>query len=126
MTTALYRPVNNVELNLIKESGWKRFPPRLPEQPIFYPVMNLEYARQITVDWNVRAYGNGYVTKFEVKSDYLDKFEIQNVGGKVHNELWIPAEELDEFNNNIIGLIEVIESYESGNPATNTMQPPAG
>lgn len=113
MTTVLYRPVNKIELDLIRDSGWKRFPPRLPEQPIFYPVMNLEYARQITIDWNVRAYGNGYVTKFEVKSVYLEKFEIQNVGGAIYDELWIPSEDLDEFNNNIVGLIDVVESYES-------------
>lgn len=120
MTTTLYRPVNRKELELIQESGWKRFPPRLPEQPIFYPVMNLEYARQITVEWNLPAYGTGYVTKFEVRSNYLKKFEIQNVGGEIHNELWIPAEELDEFNDNIVGQIEVIESYEKESPATNT------
>lgn len=119
MTTTLYRPVNKKELDLIKDSDWKRFPPRLPEQPIFYPVMNLEYARQISVDWNVPAYGNGYVTKFEVNTDYLKKFKIQNVGGDIHNELWIPSEELDEFNDNIIGQIEVIESYEKENPAIN-------
>lgn len=97
MTTTLYRPVNGIELSLIEESGFKRFPPRLPEQPIFYPVMNVEYARQITIDWNVRAYGDGYVTKFEVQSDYLNKFEVQNVGDSFHNELWVPAEELEEL-----------------------------
>ena len=111
-TTTLYRPVNKKELDRIAASEWKRFPPRLLEQPIFYPVTNIEYARQITVDWNLPAYGNGYVTKFEVNSDYLKKFKIENVGGPIHNELWVPAEELDEFNDNIVGDIEVVESYE--------------
>ncbi len=109
--TTLFRPVAQKELDLIEQSGWKKFPPRLPEQPIFYPVTNVEYARQITVDWNVPAYGTGYVTQFDVKSDYLKKFEVQNVGGKGYDELWIPAEELDEFNRNIVGLIQVIERY---------------
>ena len=81
------------------------------EQPIFYPVMNLEYARQISEQWNVPAYGIGYVTRFQVNTNYLEKFEIQNVGGAIHNELWIPADELPEFNKNIIGLIEVIETH---------------
>lgn len=112
MTTTLFRPVSKKELDLIEQSNWAKFPPRLPEQPIFYPVTNIEYARQITVEWNVPAYGNGYVTQFEVNSDYLKKYAIENVGGPIHNELWVPAEELEEFNNNIVGLIEVVESYE--------------
>lgn len=111
-TITLFRPISKKELDLIEQSGWKKFPPRLAEQPIFYPVMNIEYARQITVDWNVPAYGNGYVTKFEVNSDYLKKFKVENVGDRHHNELWVPAEELEEFNRNIVGKIEVIESYE--------------
>ncbi len=110
-TTILYRPVGQKELDLIEESGWKKFPPRLPDQPIFYPVMNEEYAIQISVEWNVPAYGAGFVTKFSVDSEYLKKFEIQNVGGEIHNELWVPAEELEEFNDNIVGLIEVTKSY---------------
>ncbi len=110
-TTILYRPVNDKELELIKELEFKGFPPRLPEQPIFYPVMNEEYAIQIAKDWNVPAYGFGYVTKFNVNSDYLKKFKVENVGGKIHNELWVPAEELEEFNRNIIGNIEVIGEY---------------
>ncbi len=118
MTTTLYRPVNKRELDLIKASGWKRFPPRLPEQPIFYPVMNQEYARQITVEWNVPAYGNGYVTRFKVSSDYLEKFTVQQVGGDLHLELWVPAEELEAFNDHIVGEIEVVEAYEQGGTAT--------
>lgn len=112
-TTILYRPVNQKELDRIAESGWRKFPPRLMEQPIFYPVMNIEYARQISVEWNVPAYGIGYVTKFEVDSEYLKKFEIQNVGGVQHNELWVPADELEEFNSHISGKIEVVETHTS-------------
>lgn len=110
-TTVLYRPVGLDELKLIEESGWKKFPPRLPEQPIFYPVMNEKYAIQINVEWNVPAYGAGFVTKFNVDKSYLSKFQIQNVGGEIHDELWIPAEELDEFNDHIVGLIEVTKEF---------------
>ena len=110
-TLILYRPVGPKELELIELSGWKKFPPRLPEQPIFYPVMNEEYAIQIARDWNVPASGSGFVTKFSVLKDYLKKFKVENVGGPIHNELWVPAEELDEFNSNIIGLIEVTQSF---------------
>jgi hypothetical protein len=109
--TILFRPVGPEELELIEKSDWIRFPPRLPEQPIFYPVMNEEYAIQIARDWNVPASGSGFVTKFCIKSAYLSKFMIQNVGGEIHNELWIPAEELEEFNNNIVGRIEVTKNF---------------
>lgn len=107
----LYRPIGPEELELIKESGYKKFPPRLFWQPIFYPVTNEEYAIQITRDWNVNASGSGFVTKFHVDEEYVSKFPIQNVGGEIHNELWVPAEELDEFNNHIIGLIEVTKAF---------------
>ncbi len=112
-TTLLYRPVNQTELDLIAQSGYKRFPPRLPDQPIFYPVMNEGYAIQITKEWNVPAYGVGYVTRFAVDSAYLQKFTVQNVGDQRHDELWIPAEELEEFNNHIIGLIEVTHTFKN-------------
>ncbi len=111
-TTTLYRPVNQKELDLIAQMDWIGFPPRLPEQPIFYPVLNLEYARRITVEWNLPAYGKSYVTRFEVDTNYLQKFEPQNVGGEGIDELWIPAEELAEFNRHIVGKIEIIEIHE--------------
>jgi hypothetical protein len=110
-TIVLYRPVAKAELDLVEQSGWRKFPPRLPEQPIFYPVMNEEYAIQINIEWNVPAYGSGFVTKFHVNENFISKFIIQNVGGEIHNELWIPAEELEEFNNNIVGLIEVTKEF---------------
>ena len=111
MTTTLYRPVGPKELALIEQSGWKKFPPRLPEQPIFYPVTNEPYAAQIAKDWNVPASGSGFVTKFEVDTEYLKKFEVQNVGGRIYTELWVPAEELEEFNSHIIGPIVVTQSF---------------
>ena len=110
--TTLFRPVGPKELQLIEESGWTKFPPRLFDQPIFYPVMNEDYAIQIARDWNVAASGSGFVTKFNVRSEYLKKFDVQNVGGEIHNELWVPADELEEFNQNIIGLIEITQRFE--------------
>lgn len=53
------------------------------------------------------------MTRFDVDSDYLESFPKQVVGGSVHEELWIPAEELNEFNSNIAGLIEVVDSFGS-------------
>lgn len=110
-STFLYRPVNQRELDLIADLNWKAFPPRLPEQPIFYPVLNEEYAVQISRDWNVPYYGVGYVVRFAVDSEYLKQFPIQNVGDQQHDELWVPAEELATFNKHIDGLIEVIAEF---------------
>ena len=109
----LFRPVGPEELELIAQSGYREFPPRLPDQPIFYPVLNEEYARQIARDWNVPASGRGYVTRFNVRTDFLQRYPEQTVGASVHRELWIPAEELAEMNQNIVGLIEVIAEYPS-------------
>jgi hypothetical protein len=109
--TTLYRPVGPKELKLIEESGWKCFPKRLAEQPIFYPVMNEEYAIQIARDWNVPASGSGFVTKFDLPTAYLKKYKVENVGGLIHNELWVPAEDLEEFNDQIVGAIIVTQSF---------------
>ena len=115
-TTTLYRPVGEKELCLIRESGFREFPPRLPEQPIFYPVLNEEYATQIARDWNAKfdAERRGYVTRFQVRTEFLERYERQTVGGSIHRELWIPAEELPQFNRNIVGLIEVIAEFQAG------------
>ena len=111
--TVLFRPVGPKELQLIEASGYREFPPRLPEQPIFYSVLNEEYATAIARDWNAGnpAIGSGFVTRFAVKKSYLSKFALQKVGGVVHEEYWIPAEELSEFNANIVGKIEVIREF---------------
>jgi hypothetical protein len=109
--TVLYRPVGSQELALIAASGYREFPPRLPEQPIFYPVLNEEYARQIARDWNVKSSGAGYVTKFAVRAEFLARYEERQVGAAIHRELWIPAEDLSELNQNMVGLIEVIAEY---------------
>ena len=117
-TKVLYRPVGNKELALIRESGYTAFPPRLFYQPIFYPVLNEEYAAQIARDWNARNGNTGYVTRFQVRSDYISRYEVHQVGAAIHVEYWIPAEELDEFNRNIVGKIEVIATFHD--PATQT------
>lgn len=113
MTTKLYRPVGPQELALIKDLQWKAFPPRLPEQPIFYPVTNEEYAIQIAREWNVKSSGSGYVTQFDIDASYAAKFPRKVVGNKVHEELWVPAEELAIFNSKIVGEITVIHSFQT-------------
>lgn len=112
--TTLYRPVGEKELELIKQSGFKRFPPRLEWQPIFYPVMNREYAEQIAKQWNTDDEFSGYaghVLSFDVSEAFCQNYPVQNVGGEIHNELWVPADELDKFNDNIIGTIRIECSF---------------
>lgn len=110
-TVTLWRPVGPAELKLIEASGFRQFPPRLPEQPIFYPVLNEGYAVQIARDWNVKADGAGFVTRFQVKRTFLASYEVQQAGGREHLEYWIPAEDLPAFNEAIQGLIEVIAEF---------------
>ena len=116
MTVTLFRPVGQKELDLIAESGWIAFPPRLDWQPIFYPMFYKEYAIQIARDWNAKSSdsgGVGYVTRFAVRAVFIAKYKPEVVGSAVHRELWIPAEDLDEFNRNIVGKIEVIHEFRS-------------
>ncbi|HKO97430.1 MAG TPA: hypothetical protein VJU86_10580 [Pyrinomonadaceae bacterium] len=115
-TSVLFRPVGQKELELIRQSEFTAFPPRLPEQPIFYPVLNEEYATQIARDWNAKHNEDrvGYVTRFRVRSEFLKRYRVQTVGAAVHQEYWIPAEELSEFNRNIVGRIEVISPGHEG------------
>ena len=110
-TVILYRPIGPKELELVKESGFRRWPPRLPDQPIFYPVTNEEYAIKIASDWNVKESGAGYVTRFRVNKVFIDRYDIQQVGGDGITEWWIPAEDLEELNDNIVGEIEVIREF---------------
>jgi len=110
----LHRPVGQKEHDLIEAFGWKKFPPRLPFQPIFYPVVEESYAAQIAKDWNTKDPVSGYVgyvTRFQVDATYLSKFDLKQAGGKSHTEYWIPADLLEEFNNCIIGTIQIVHRF---------------
>ena len=115
MRMELFRPVGEKELELIKQAGWRSFPPRLPGQPIFYPVLTARYAGEIAGRWNTKDANSGfkgYVTRFAVEDEYISRFEPHQVGASYHMEYWIPAEELAEFNRHIVGEIEVIQTFE--------------
>jgi len=76
-------------------------------------VLNREYAIQIARDWNAPnpKQGAGYVTMFAVKTDFLSAYEAHTVGSSIHQEYWIPADELSRFNANIVGNIEVVAEF---------------
>jgi hypothetical protein len=108
------------ELALIREGGYRRFPPRLPEQPIFYPVVHREYAEQIARDWNANQKSSdyaGFVTEFAVDADFLARYPTHRVGAALHLEYWIPAEELEAFNDHIRGPLRVVAEFH-GTPPT--------
>ncbi len=107
----LYRPIGPGELELLTHNEFTRWPPRLADQSIFYAVTNEEYARQIATRWNIPESGVGYVTRFNVRKSFMDHYQVHRVGGTIHTEWWIPAEDLDALNENIVGMIEVIGEY---------------
>jgi hypothetical protein len=110
----LYRPVGLDELVLIARSAFRHFPPRLPEQPFFYPVLTRDYAARIARDWNTHDAASGFVgfvTRFEVADAFLNPYAVQTVGDHSHREYWIPAEDLESFNEHINGKIEIIEHF---------------
>jgi hypothetical protein len=115
-SVTLFRPVGPNELELIRRSGFTAFPPRLPEQPIFYPVPTEAYPVKITRNWNVPSSGAAYVTWFDVLSSSLSAFEVQNAGGVANQEYWIPAATLSVFNAAIVGRIEVIAEFHGAEP----------
>lgn len=110
----LFRPTGPKELDLVAQSGWRAWPPRLPDQPIFYPVLTFEYAEKIARDWNSTREDTGftgYVTRFEIDDMFAARYPVELAGGQAHSELWVPAEDLPEFNRHIVGKIEVMAKY---------------
>ena len=109
-TQKLFRPVGRKELELIIASDSTAYPPRLDWQPIFYPVLNYNYAQEIAVKWNLDDEFSsycGFVTEFEIQETSVQKYNVENVGNASHNELWIPADDLEQFNQHIVGPIQV-------------------
>lgn len=109
-STTLWRPVGPAELDLLRAADMRAWPPRLPDQPIFYPVLNEAYARQIAAEWNVDASGSGYVTRFRLPTNFARRYPTCQAGGRDKLELWIPAADIDELNRNLIGSVEVVDS----------------
>ena len=119
----LFRPTGEAELRLIAATGFQRFPPRLTHQPIFYPVLERDYAVQIARDWNTRDAASGYagyVTRFRVRASFLDRYPVRTVGGRSHREYWIPAEDLAAFNEQIVGRIEVVQEFRGHPPGASS------
>ncbi len=119
--TTLYRPVGATEMELIRASGFREFPPRLPEQPIFYPVLTEAYATQIARDWNTKDERSGYagfVLRFQIRTDFLRHYEVRTAGSSDHREYWIPSADLRRFNENIAGPIELVAEFRGEVPTS--------
>jgi hypothetical protein len=77
-------------------------------------VLNFKYAAEIAEQWNmgdIESDGAGFVTAFEIPVEYFEKFQVQTVGLTHHQELWVPAEQLDEFNDMIMDGIRVEKAF---------------
>jgi hypothetical protein len=98
-------------LELVRQLKWLGWPPRLPEQPILSPVLDEDYAIKIARDWNVEHDGAGFVTRFEVETAFSSRYPVQQAGGRTILELWVPAEELDDFNAHNVGEIQVVREF---------------
>lgn len=112
--TTLFRPVGQAEMDLVRAGGFREFPPRLPEQPIFYPVLTEEYATQIARDWNTKDERSGfvgYVLRCQVRTEFLNKYDVHTVGSAGHREYWIPSRSLQELNANVVGEIEIVSEF---------------
>ena len=108
----LWRPVGMRELALVFDAGMRAFPSRLPEQPIFYPVLVEAYADQIASTWNTAEDPfAGYVVEMEISDDYASRFAPQTVGSSMHRELWVPAEELEDFNGQLTKPLSVRRAF---------------
>lgn len=110
-TTTLWRPVGPAELGLLRASGMGAWPPRLPDQPIFYPVLDESYAAAIAAEWNVAASGAGYVTRFRVLTSFARRYPTREAGGRRRLELWIPAGDVPEVNRNLVGAVELVGEF---------------
>ncbi len=122
-TRTLWRPTGPAELALVRDSGWREWPPRLPEQPLFYPVLNEDYAARIAREWNLPRDGEGHVTRFDVEADFVSRYPVRQVGGRTILELWVPAGELAEFNAHLRGPIVLVRSFlpdHAGEPSRET------
>ena len=118
LLATLYRPVGQKEFELVRDSAFREFPPRLPEQPFFYPVLNEEYATQIARDWNTKDARSGFVgvvLLFHVRQEFLAQYDVHVVGDSSHREYWIPANDLGRLNASIVGAIEVVAEFRGSN-----------
>jgi hypothetical protein len=116
-TVVLFRPIGCQELELIEKSGFTQFPPQAFSPAYLLSSSEPRVRRKVARDWNTKDADSGYmgyVTRFRVRRDYLSKYPVQLVGARsVHEEYWIPAEDLEQFNENLVGLIEIIASFQA-------------
>jgi hypothetical protein len=87
-------------------------------------VLNEKYATQIARDWNARDSSAGYVVRFPVDANFLARYEVHTVGSRIHQEYWIPAEDLEEFNRYLAGPIELVASFKQAHSSIDNLESP--
>jgi hypothetical protein len=107
----LYRPVGQAEMDLIPASRFREFPPRLPDQPIFYPVLTEEYATQIARGWNTKDERSGcvgYCCDFKCRRSFSVSTTCLLLEAESTANTGFP---LRELNANIVGEIELVSEF---------------
>ena len=110
VTTALWRPMGQQELRLVREAGGRRWPALRSHQTHFFPMLDEDFAIRAAQNWNL--FGPvRYVARFHVETGFLGRYSTRSFGGSATPMLWVAAEELDEFNAHIVGSIEVVHEF---------------
>lgn len=62
--------------------------------------------------WNLVRWADSIVLLYRpVGVETARRYPVQIAGGSSDRELWVPAEELADFNRHIVGIISVVEAF---------------
>lgn len=107
-TTTLWHPAGPDEIDHIRASGWRQWPPVPHERLYFYPILNESFAISGARHWNSLGTGVKYVLRLYTETDFIRRYSTRSFGGSAAPMLWVPVEDMHEFNAHIVGLIEVV------------------
>jgi len=114
----LYKSLSPQQLVQVENSGWRRFAADGSKQRVFYPKVYLSYAEQIARQWDAVQFERGFVVSFKICAEVLHRYEIQTVAYEEHLEYRVPIAELEFFNQQIMGKIELVSSFCSESAST--------
>ncbi|WP_437206646.1 hypothetical protein [Planctomicrobium sp. SH664] len=109
----LYCSVGQPELDFIAGAGWVRLPLSQKGMATFTPVLSEAYAIRIAREQTRRANSEyaGYVLRFHVEKEYLERLEFREAGGRGFREFVIPEREHERFNAHLVGEIALLHEF---------------
>ena len=110
-STCLYKSLTPAQFAGVIQSDWRELAAESPDQKMFYPKLNRQYAEMVARMLNLAHYNAAYVVKFNVNALFLARYEIQTVAYDEHQEYKIPIEDLPLLNCHIVGIIEVVSAF---------------